>query len=93
LAPAAPFSFYLHVLSENWHECPEIHYIVFMPSKGKLLPMKHLRENIAIALLIAVLIVVVFWGIPLPLLLLTVVIAVIAYLAFVPALWEHRHHA
>ena len=39
--------------------------------------------------LIAALIIVAFWGIPLPLMLLTAVIAVIAYLAFVPALWEH----
>jgi hypothetical protein len=50
--------------------------------------MKHVRENVAIAFLIAALIVVAFWGIPLPLALLTAVIAVIAYLAFVPALWE-----
>jgi hypothetical protein len=50
--------------------------------------MKHVRENVAIALLIAVLIIIAFWGIPLPLMLLTAVIAVIAYLAFVPALWE-----
>jgi hypothetical protein len=51
--------------------------------------MKHVRENVVIAPLIAALIVVAFWGIPLPLMLLTAVIAVIAYLAFVPALWEH----
>jgi hypothetical protein len=50
--------------------------------------MKHVRENVAIALLIAVLTIIAFWGIPLPLMLLTAVIAVIAYLAFVPALWE-----
>jgi hypothetical protein len=55
--------------------------------------MKHVKENVAVALLLVVLIVVAFWGIPLPLLLLTAVIAVIAYLAFVPALWEHtRRH-
>jgi hypothetical protein len=51
--------------------------------------MKHVRENVVIALLIAALIVVAFWGIPLLLMLLTAGIAVIAYLTFVPASWEH----
>ncbi len=50
--------------------------------------MRHIQENVAIALLIAALIVVAFWGIELHLLLLMVVVAVIAYLAFIPALWE-----
>ncbi len=50
--------------------------------------MRHIPENIAVALLIAALIVVAFWGIELHLLLLMITVAVIAYLAFVPALWE-----
>ncbi len=54
--------------------------------------MKHVKENVAVALLIVALIVVAFWGIELHLLLLMVIVAVIAYLAFVPALWERRHH-
>ncbi len=54
--------------------------------------MRHVKENVAVALLIAALIVVAFWGIELRLLALMVVVAVIAYLAFVPALWEHRNH-
>ncbi len=54
--------------------------------------MRHVKENVAIALLIAALTVVAFWGIELHLLALMIVVAVIAYLAFVPALWEHRHH-
>ncbi len=55
--------------------------------------MRHIRENVAIALLIAALIVVAFWGIELHLLLLMVVVAGVAYLAFVPALWEQHHHS
>ncbi len=55
--------------------------------------MRHIPENVAIALLIAALIVIAFWGIELHLLALMVVVAVIAYLAFVPALWERRHHS
>ncbi|MGZ4902833.1 MAG: hypothetical protein ACXVI3_05930 [Halobacteriota archaeon] len=55
--------------------------------------MRHVKENVAVALLIAALTIVAFWGIELHLLALMVVIAVIAYLAFVPALWEHRHRA
>jgi hypothetical protein len=54
--------------------------------------MKNVRENVAIALLIAVLIIVAFWSVEIRLGLLTAIIAVIAYLAFVPALWEKRHH-
>ncbi len=50
--------------------------------------MRHISENVAIALLIAALIVVAFWGIELHLLALMIVVAVIAYLAFIPALWE-----
>ncbi len=50
--------------------------------------MRHIPENVAIALLIAALIVVAFWGIELHLLLLMIVVAVVAYLAFIPALWE-----
>ncbi len=50
--------------------------------------MRHVRENVAVALLIAALIVVAFWGIELHLLLLMIVVAVIAYLAFIPAFWE-----
>jgi uncharacterized membrane protein len=53
--------------------------------------MKNVRENIAIAFLIAVLIIVAFWSVEIRLGLLTAIIAVIAYLAFVPALWEKRH--
>ncbi len=55
--------------------------------------MRHIKENVAVALLIAALILVAFWGIELHLLLLTVIVAAIAYLAFVPALWEHWHPA
>jgi hypothetical protein len=51
--------------------------------------MKHVKETVAVALLLAALIVVAFWGIELRLLLLTVVIAVIARLAFTPAVWGH----
>ncbi len=54
--------------------------------------MRHVKENVAIALLVAALVVVAFWGIELHLLLLMVVVAVIAYLAFIPALWERRNH-
>ncbi len=54
--------------------------------------MKHVKENVAVALLIAALIVIAFWGIELHLLLLMVIVAAIAYLAFVPALWERYHH-
>ncbi|MGZ8933042.1 MAG: hypothetical protein ACXW06_07180 [Halobacteriota archaeon] len=46
--------------------------------------MKHVKENVAVALLLAALIVVAFWGIELRLLLLTVVIVVIACLALCP---------
>ncbi|MGZ8876118.1 MAG: hypothetical protein ACXW1F_06505 [Halobacteriota archaeon] len=60
----------------------------FYTFKGNLLPMKHVKENVAVALLLAALIVVAFWGIELRLLLLTVVIVVIAWLAFMPAFWE-----
>ncbi|MGZ4951748.1 MAG: hypothetical protein ACXV5K_12045 [Halobacteriota archaeon] len=63
----------------------------FIPSLDTLLVMRHVKENVAVALLIAAMIVVAFWGIELHLLALMVVIAVIAYLAFVPALWENRH--
>ncbi len=63
----------------------------FILLRGELLPMKHVKENVAVALLIAALIVVAFWGIELHLLLLTVIVAGIAYLAFVPAIWEHWH--
>jgi uncharacterized membrane protein YGL010W len=63
---------------------------LFMLSRGNLLPMKNVRENVAIALLIAVLIIVAFWSVEIRLGLLTAIIAVIAYLAFVPALWEKR---
>ncbi len=52
--------------------------------------MKNVRENVAIASLIAVLIIVAFWSVEIRLGLLTAIIAVIAYLAFVPALWEER---
>jgi uncharacterized membrane protein len=47
--------------------------------------MKNVRENVAIAFLIAVLIIVAFWSVEIRLGLLTAIIAVIAYLAFVPA--------
>ncbi len=54
--------------------------------------MRNIKENLAFALLIAALVVVAFWGIELHLLLLVLTTAVIAYLAFVPALWEHYNH-
>lgn len=44
----------------------------FYTFKGNLLPMKHVKENVAVALFLAALIVVAFWGIELRLLLLTV---------------------
>ncbi len=53
--------------------------------------MRHVRENVAIALLIAALIILAFWGIELHLLALLIVIVVIAYMPWVPALWEHFH--
>lgn len=55
--------------------------------------MRHVKENVAIALLIAALTILAFWDIELRLLALLVVIAVVAYPAWVPALWEHRHHS
>ncbi len=55
--------------------------------------MRHVKEDVAIALLVAALITVAFWGIELRLLELMVIVAVIASLAFLPALWEHRNHA
>jgi hypothetical protein len=63
---------------------------LFILSSGNLLPIKNVRENVAIAFLVAVLIIVAFWSVEIRLGLLTAVIAVIAYLAFVPALWEKR---
>jgi len=70
-----------------------VHILIclFILSRGNLLPMKNVRENVAIAFLIAVLIIVAFWSVEIRLGLLTAIIAVIAYLAFVPALWEKRH--
>ncbi len=62
-----------------------------MLTDGTLFLMRHVKENVAVALLIAALIIIAFWGIELHLLALMVVIAVIAYLAFVPALWEHHN--
>ncbi len=55
--------------------------------------MRHVKEDVAIALLVAALITVAFWGIELRLLALMIIVAVIASLAFLPALWEHRNHA
>ncbi len=53
--------------------------------------MRNVKENVAVALLIAALIIVAFWGIELHLLLLVLITAVIGYLIFVPAVWEHYH--
>ena len=52
--------------------------------------MENVREHVAVALLIAALILLAFWGIELRLGLLVAIIAIIGYMAFVPALWEKR---
>ncbi len=54
--------------------------------------MKRIKEHVAVALLIAALVIVAFWGIELHLLLLTVIVAAIAYIAFMPAIWEREEH-
>ncbi len=55
--------------------------------------MEHIRENVAVALLVAALVIVAFWGVTLHLLALLVVVVVVAYLPWAPAVWEHFHHS
>ena len=50
--------------------------------------MKHVKENVVVALLLAALIVVAFWGIELSSSPTYCFIVVIACLAFMPAFWE-----